>query len=158
MDDVKSIKNAASTIDEFRARLIQDIQNLRDSLDRHQALLDHIEEGSPARLQVTEKYDVIDDIVPLVRSSRIPMSQSEIFATLKSTVMQKLNYTEKEAQSNVYRSLAYHAQRGPGAKDDRGIRAVELVGDSYKIVPFRTKGTRTQYPDNLIWHVSKLEK
>lgn len=150
MDD--TVKATSEWIERVRNEAIVKKQELVDALDRVNAILDTIEVGG--RRAPAVGYDVIDDIVPLVRNSNKPLHQSEIFAALKQKIMDKMRFTEREAQASIYRSLWYHTKHGPGASDDRGIRAVD--GKS-KVVAFKTKGRKTQYPDNLIWHVEKMK-
>jgi hypothetical protein len=158
MDNTNAIVKAVDgTITEFRDKLVERKQDLIDALDRVTAILDTIDEGRTAPHRGKTDYDVVNDIVPLVRQSPKPLLQSEIFAALKRTVMDKLHYSEKEAQSNIYRSLWYHCKNGPTASDDRGLRAVEPKGSAFKVVPFKTKGSRSTYPDNLIWHVERVK-
>lgn len=155
MDDELERILKRETIKESRARLIKEIQVLRDAIDERQRILDAIDGGDR---EPPGKYEVIDDIAPLVMGSDHPILQSELFRLLRSRIIENLRYDEEDAKANLARSLWYHTTRkGEGSKDDRGVRAVEKHGDRYRIVPFKTKGAKTQYPDNLIWHVSKIK-
>lgn len=156
MDDALSRTN--KTIEEFHAKLTRHEQELIDELDRVRSVLDAISGNVVKKPAVADGYDVIDDIVPLVRDSAQPLPQSEILERLKRTVMEKLHYNEKDAQANIYRSLWYHTRKSVGTKDDRGLRAVEATEDGkYKVAAFKTKGARRKYPENLIWHVDRLK-
>lgn len=155
MDDI--VKATSDWTERVRNEALDRRQQLLDALDRVNAILDTIDVGGRRLPAAREKYDVIDDIVPLVRNAAKPLLQSEIFAAVKQKVMDKMRFTEREAQASVYRSLWYHTKHGPGANDDRGIRAVDGLGPRCKVVSFKTKGSKTQYPDNLIWHVDRLK-
>lgn len=155
MDD--TVKATSEWIERVRNEAVEKKQELIDALDRVNAILDTIEVGGRSAPASRDKYDVIDDIVPLVRNSNKPLLQSDIFAHLKKRVMEKMRFNEREAQASVYRSLWYHTKHGPGANDDRGIRAVDGHGPKCKVVAFKTKGGKTQYPDNLIWHADRLK-
>lgn len=132
-------------------------QQLIDALDRVDAILSTIEEKGRHVPSPRGRYDVIDDIVPLVKNSTRPILQSEIFQTLRQKVMEKMRFSENEARASVYRSLHFHTKHGPGSDFDRGIRAVETHGGKTKVVAFKTKGRKAQYPDNLIWHVERIK-
>lgn len=157
MDD--AVSRTQKTIEDFHAKLTRHEQELIDELDRVRNVLDAISGTAVPRLSVPSNYDVIDDIVPLVRDAERPLPQTEILERLKSVVMEKLHYNEKDAQANIYRSLWYHTTKhGAGAKDDRGVRAVEENGGGrFKVCAFKTKGARRRYPDNLIWHADRLK-
>lgn len=152
MDD--TVKATSEWLERVRNEAIARKHELIDALDRVNAVLDTIEDGGRRVPAVRDRYDVIDDIVPLVRNSSKPLPQSEIFASVKKKVMDKMRFNEREAQASVYRSLWYHTKHGPGANDDRGIRAVD---GKCKVVAFKTKGSKTQYPDNLIWHIERIK-
>lgn len=156
MDDL--IAGTHREREEYVARLLRREQQFTEELRKIRQTIEALEEiYGGGNHEVLDDYDVIDDITPLVKESDHPLKQSEIFEMLKATVMERLKYSEDHARSNIYRALWYHTSKGPGSKFDRGVRAVVMGPEGYKIAPFRTKGSRSHYPENLIWHVSKLK-
>lgn len=155
MDDAIERIKKRGTVEEFRVRLIKEIQELQDEIDDRQRLLDAMETGER---EPPAKYEVINDVLSLILNSEQPLPQSEIVRQLRAKIMAELDCREDEVEGRLARSLWYHTTRklDLDLQNDLGLRAVERRGDRWEVVPFKTRGAQPKYPDNLIWHVSKI--